>query len=123
MNALIKQIADFTIAANGGLPKGVVIVEDFSLEPLRNDADYVVAWLSNGRVLSVKWDQMNDREVLLLAESNEVEGVEVSAAETCLSEGSLKALVDAAFNAYCDWWADYGISDSYQPGPNEDDHS
>lgn len=103
MNALERQVADFLAKSNGG---EIVTVDEFSLEPLRNDADYVVAWLSNGKVLSVKWDQQNDAAILLLADSNEVEGVEVSAAETRLAPSLLKKLVDATYNAWRDYMAE-----------------
>ncbi len=113
MNALIKEATEFIVAANGGRLGTYVAVVDHHLESLSGEADYVVAFLGNGKELTVRWSGENDGPIFAMAADSESRGVAITRNETKLSKSDLGALVDLAENAYRDWVAE--DTDTYDP--------
>ncbi len=106
MNALIKEATEFIVAANGGRLGTYVSVISTHLEPLDGEADYVLAFLGNGKELTVRWSGENDGPIFAMATDSESRGVGITRNETKLSKSDLGALVDLAENAYRDWVAE-----------------
>ncbi len=116
MNILERQVAEFIAKSNGQTLPPSVVVSDFTVEELRGEPDYILAWLSNGKILTVRWEGMQNRLKLTLAESDAAPDVEVKESETGISKSSLNSLIDLARDKYETWVAE----DAPYEDPNEE---
>ncbi len=118
MNPLERQVAEYLAKAGGQTLPPEVVVKDFAFESLRGEPDYLLAWLSNGQILTVQWDTMNSRVRLKLGDEDAVSDVDVKASAVPINQGKLADLIRLVEDKYERWVAE--DTDTYDQGNCEE---